>query len=161
MGCCWHRFKLHAPLYVCINQRFELSLDVAQLMGCCWHRFKLHAPMYVCTLYITKDQPGWGFTVKEGVTTIHNTVQPILSQPPAWQQSESSHTWPPLEVTVGPHIPSSSLIQWACYKQTNKSEQWNGKPWLECVTGWHPALKTPVDVQRLTCQSEGKWPTNR
>ena len=46
----------------------------------------------------------------------------------------------PQEVTVGPHTPSSSQIQWTCYK----NEKWNGKPRLECVNDWHPPSKTPV-----------------
>ena len=35
----------------------------------------------------------------------------------------------PQEVTFGPHVPSSSQIQSACYKK------WYGKPRLECVNG--------------------------
>ena len=35
----------------------------------------------------------------------------------------------PQEVIVGPHVPSSSQIQSACYKK------WYGKPRLECVNG--------------------------
>ena len=52
------------------------------------------------------------------------------------QESDAQSVQPPMssaglpqEVTVGPHMPSSSQIQWARYKK------WNGKPRLECVGG--------------------------
>ena len=32
---------------------------------------------------VTKDQPGWGFTVKQDATTIHDDSAPMRSQPPA------------------------------------------------------------------------------
>ena len=38
------------------------------------------------------------------------TVRPIRSQPPAWQ-------WRYQEMTVRPQMPSSSQIQWDCYKK--------------------------------------------
>ena len=72
---------------------------------------------------VTKDQSGWSFTVKHSAATIQSmkTVQPIRSQPPAWQwrwkQSPMPSAGLPQEVTVGPHMPSSSQIQWACYKK--------------------------------------------
>ena len=40
-----------------------------------------------------------------------------------------------------------------------KSEQWNGKHRLECVSGWHPPSKTPVGVLPWTCRIERKWPS--
>ena len=49
------------------------------------------------------------------------TVQPIRSQPPAWQWRWKHSPMPsaglPQWVTVGPHMPSSSQIQWACSKK--------------------------------------------
>ena len=70
---------------------------------------------------VTKDQSGWGFTVKQDATTPMKTVQPVRSQPPAWQwrwkQSPMPSAGLPQEVTVGPHTPSSSQIQWTWYKQ--------------------------------------------
>ena len=44
----------------------------------------------------------------------------------------------PYGVTGRQHMPSSSQIQWACYK--------NGKPRLTSDSVWHPPLKTPLDV---------------
>ena len=49
------------------------------------------------------------------------TVQPIRSQPPAWQwrwkQSPMPSAGLPQEVTVRSHMPSYSQIQWACYRK--------------------------------------------
>ena len=68
------------------------------------------------------------------------TVQSIRSQPPlslTMEVEEITHAlrWIASKVTVGLHMPSSSQIQWACYKKRN------GKPRLECVNGRHtPAV---------------------
>ena len=71
------------------------------------------------------------------------TVQPIRYQPPAWRwrwkQSPMSSAGLPQEVTVKPHMPSSSQIQWAWQK-------WNWKAKLECVSGRPPPSKPPVGV---------------
>ena len=66
-----------------------------------------------------KDQSGWGFTVKQGATAIHEDSAGLNLQ--LDNGGGSSHPCPPVglpqEVTVGPHMPSSSLIQRACYKK--------------------------------------------
>ena len=60
---------------------------------------------------VSKDQLGWGFTVKQGATTTHEDSA-------AYAVPTSSLTMDPCplldcftKVTVGPHIPSSSEIQ--------------------------------------------------
>ena len=70
---------------------------------------------------ITKDQTGWDFTVKQGVTTIHeNSVANTVSTSSLTMEVEAV-TMPsaglPQEVTVWPHMPSFWQIQWACYKK--------------------------------------------
>ena len=49
------------------------------------------------------------------------TVQPVRSQPPAWQwrwmQSPMPSAGLPQEVTVEARMPSSFQIQWACYRR--------------------------------------------
>ena len=42
-----------------------------------------------------------------------------------------------------------------------KSEKWNGKPRLECVSGRYLLSKTPVGALSWTCRSEGKWPSRQ
>ena len=85
------------------------------------------------------------------------TVQPIRSQPPAWQwrwkQSSMPSAGLPQEVTVILHMPSSSRIEWACYKKWKVEwEAQTGMCW------WcHPPSKTPVGVRPWTCQNERKW----
>ena len=90
------------------------------------------------------------------------TVQPIRSQPPAWQwrwkQSHMPSAGLPLEATVRPHMPSSSQIQWACYKTWNVERE---LAQTGCVDGRHPPSKTPVGVPLWTCRSEGKWPSRQ
>ena len=64
---------------------------------------------------VTKDQQGWGFTVKQGATTIHEDGLHI--QLNDWggnskrKQSRMPSAGLPQEVTVRPHMPSSSQIQ--------------------------------------------------
>ena len=63
-----------------------------------------------CVHSVTKDQLGWGFTVKQGATIIHEDSA-------VYTVSTSSLTMEMEAVTgalcwiVGPHMPSSSLIQ--------------------------------------------------
>jgi len=80
------------------------------------------------------SQGGASLSIKVRLPSM-KPVQPIWSQPPAsqwrWKQPPMSSAGLPQEVTVGLHMPSSSEIQWACYKK------WKGKPRLECVGGWH------------------------
>ena len=71
-----------------------------------------------------------------------------------WKSSPMPSAGLPQEVTVGPHMPSSSQIQWFA----TKNEKWNGKPRLECVNDRHPSSKTPVGVIRWTYQSG--WQSN-
>ena len=81
---------------------------------------------------VTKDQSGWGFTDKQGAITFTKTVQPIWSQPPAWQWRWKHSPMPsaglPQEVAVGPHhaillTDSVSLLQKV--KSGMGSPDWN------------------------------------
>ena len=80
---------------------------------------------------VTKDQSGWSFMSSKVQLPSMKTVQPIQSQPPAWQWRWKQLPMPsaglPQEVTVRPHLPSSSQIQWACYKVKSGmgSPDWN------------------------------------
>ena len=65
-------------------------------------------------------------------------VQPIWSQPPAWQWTRKQSPMP----SAG--LSSSSQIQWACYK---------------VKSGRYPPSKNPVGVLPWTCRSERKWPS--
>ena len=42
-----------------------------------------------------------------------------------------------------------------------KTEKWNKKARLECVSGQHPPSNTPAGVLPWTCRSEGKWPSRQ
>ena len=73
---------------------------------------------------VTKDQSGWGFTVKQCATTPSmKTVQPLQSQPPVWQWRWKQSLMPsaglPQEVTVTCHH-SNRFNELA-----TKSEKWN------------------------------------
>ena len=89
------------------------------------------------------------------------TVQPIRSQPAAWQRSRNQSSMPsagsPEEVTVGTHIhmPSSSQIQWARYWRWQM--EWDLAQSGMCQWSSSPS-KTPVGVLPWTCRREGKWP---
>ena len=102
---------------------------------------------------VTKDQTGWDFTVKQGVTTIHEDIH-------ADNGGGSSHPCPSLD----------SLKSWqschTCHHSHRRnelairSEKCNAKPRLEFVDGRHPPSKTPVGVVLpWTYRSDGKWPT--
>ena len=100
------------------------------------------------------DEAGWGFTVKQLATTIHeDSVVYTVSASSLTTDDGSSHTYMPSagllqEVTVRQHMPLSSWIQRACYKK------WNGKPGLACVNVRHPPWKThPVGVVSWTGRS--------
>ena len=73
---------------------------------------------------VTKDQSGWGFTVNQGATTIHE-------ESAAYTVSGSSLTISdglPQDMTVRPHMLSPTQIQWACYKKVKSgmgSPDWN------------------------------------
>ena len=56
----------------------------------------------------------------------------------------------PQEVTVRPHTPSSSQIQWACYKK-RKVER---KAQTASVNGRHPSSETLVGVLPCVCRNE-------
>ena len=64
---------------------------------------------------VTKDQPGWGFTVKQGATTIHEDGLNIQLDDRGGNSKRKQSRMPsaglPQEVTVRPHMPSSSQIQ--------------------------------------------------
>ena len=79
---------------------------------------------------VNKDKPGLGFTVKQRTTTIHeenaaNTVS-TASLMIVETVTMSSNVLPP-EMSVKPHMPSSSQIYWACHKKVKRG--------MGCVTG--------------------------
>ena len=118
------------------NQQGVISLDLVKLQTA--------RPHNVCTLtahWPKTSQGGASLSNKVWLPSM-KTVQPIRSQPPSWQwrwkQSLMPSTGVPQKVTVGPHMPSSSQIQWACYKKW----KWNRKPKQECVNGQCPPSKT-------------------
>ena len=111
------------------------------------------------------------------------TVQPIQSRPLFWQwkwkQSPMPSTRLHEEVTLRPHIPSSSEIQWTCYKKVEWEAltgmcQWSTSTFQNCC-GW-TALEMPEWMKmtkqidwwakqpsQVTCVSEvkcwGAWGT--
>ena len=88
----------------------------------------------------TKDRPRWGFTVKQGVTTIHKVGAACVV-------STSSLT---MEVEAVTHA-----LSWIASRGDSQTTlaiiladsvimsllEWNGKPRQECVNGRHPPLK--------------------
>ena len=81
---------------------------------------------------VTKDQWGWGFTVKQDATTIHEDSA-------SYTVSTSSLT---MEVEAVTH--ALRCIDYTCHDRPRfneletQSEEWNGKPRLECVDGQNP-----------------------
>ena len=69
-------------------------------------------------------------------------------KPPGWQwrwkQSNTSSAGLPEVVTVRPHMPSSSHIQWTCHRMW-KIMEWEALTSI-CVNVRYPPSKTPVDV---------------
>ena len=90
---------------------------------------------------VTKDQLGWGFTVKQSATTVQDSA--------AYTVSTFSLTMEVEAVTHALHRFSSggdsqtthAIIFTDSMSLLQKSEKWNGKPRLECVNGRHPPLK--------------------
>ena len=83
---------------------------------------------------VTKEQSGWGFTVKQGVTTIHEDSA-------AYTVSSSSLT---MEVEAVTHAlrwiasrgdsPTTHAIILTAFNETaTQSEKWNGMPRVECA----------------------------
>ena len=68
-----------------------------------------------------KTSQGGASLLTKGRLPSMKTMQPIRSQPPAWQwswkQSPMTSARLPQEVTFRPHMPSSSQIQWACFRK--------------------------------------------
>ena len=103
-----------------------------------WRKRQTARPHSVCTLMAQSpktSQGGASLSSKRRPPST-KTVQSIRSQPPlslTMEVEEITHAlrWIASKVTVGLHMPSSSQIQWACYKKRN------GKPRLECVNGRH------------------------
>ena len=106
---------------------------------------------------VTKDQPGWGFAVKQSATTIHKdgaahtvstcslTIMEVDARNhPCWTASRGdSQTTHAIILTDSMSLPQK--VEW--------------EPRLECVNGWYPPSKTPVGVLPWTCRSERKWPS--
>ena len=64
---------------------------------------------------VTKDQSGWGFTVKQGAPTIPEDSAAYTVSTSSLTMEVEAVTMPsvglPREVTVRPHMPSPSQIQ--------------------------------------------------
>ena len=62
---------------------------------------------------VTKDQSGWGFTVKQGMTIIHedSAANTVSTSSLTMEVEAVTHAGLPQEVIVGPHMPSSSQIE--------------------------------------------------
>ena len=93
------------------------------------------------------------------------TVQPIRYHPPAWQwrwkQSSMFSAGLPLQVTLRPHMPSSSQIQWAYYRMWKV--EWEAQPGMRSTLRTScrcTALDMPEskDVLPWTCRNQRKWP---
>ena len=80
---------------------------------------------------VTKDQSWWGFSIKQGVTTIHKLVLPSLLGPNLEFDSGNGdrNTRSLLQVTVRLKTPNTN---------------WDGK--TKCINVQHPLSKTLVDV---------------
>ena len=57
---------------------------------------------------VTKDQSGWGVTVKQGEATIHEDSAACMVSASSFTMEVEAVTGLPQEVTVRPHMPSSS-----------------------------------------------------
>ena len=110
-----------------------------------------------CVHSVTKDQLGWGFTVKQGATIIHEDSA-VYTVSTSSLTMEMEAVTGALCWTVGPHITvlltdSMSLLQ--------KVKNGMGSPdWNMSMIGTHLS-KTPVGVLPWTCRSEGKWPSRQ
>ena len=106
---------------------------------------------------VTKDQSGWGFTVEQGATTIHEDIAVYAVSTASMRMEEEA-------VTHALGWIASSVDSWNTHaviftdslSLLPKSEEWNWKPRLECITGRHPPSKTPVGLLPWTFRSEGK-----
>ena len=104
---------------------------------------------------ITKDQSGWGFTVKQGATTIHVDSS-------AYTVSTSSLT---MEMEVVTHAlrwiasRGDSRTKHAIILTDSTSLLQKVTPRLECVSGRRPPSKIPVGVLSWTSRSERKRPS--
>ena len=93
----------------------------------------------------------------QGATTIHQDcslhgLNPQLDNGGGSMLSPMPSAGLLQEVTVIPH-----KLYYHPYRFNTlaaKSEEWNGKPRLECAHGRHPLPKTPVDVLLWTCRRE-------
>ena len=97
---------------------------------------------------VNKDKPGLGFTVKQRTATIHeenaaNTVS-TSSLMIVETVTMSFNVLPP-EMSVRPHMPSSSQIYWACNKKVKRGM---GSPHWDVSNARNAPSKTPVDVLR-------------
>ena len=90
---------------------------------------------------VTKDQSGWGFTAKQGATTIHddsaactvstsslNIEVEAVNHALRWIASRGYSQTTHATILTD----SMSLLK---KEKEKKSEKWNGKPRLECVDG--------------------------
>ena len=106
---------------------------------------------------VTKDQSGWGFTDKQGATTIHKNSAANLQLDNGSRSSHHALRWIASRGdSQTTHViiltDSMSLLQ----KVKSGIAGISGPDWN--VDGRHPPSKTPVGVLPWTCRSEGKRP---
>ena len=105
---------------------------------------------------VTKDQSGWGVTVKQGATTIHeDSAANMVSTSSLTVEVEAvihALCW---NASRGDSRTTHAIIL-TVDELATKNKNWNGEPRLEFVSRQHPPLKTPVGVLPWTCQSEGE-----
>ena len=105
---------------------------------------------------VTKDQSGWGFTVKQGATTIHEHSAPYTGSTSSLTMEVEAVThalrW---IATRGDRRTTHTILLRDSVSLLQKVKSGSGKPRLECVDGRHPPSKTNVGVLPWTCWSEG------
>ena len=108
---------------------------------------------------VTKDQLGWGFTVKQSATTVQDSAAYTVSTFSLTMEVEAVTYALRWIASRGDSQTTHAIILTDTMSLLQKSEKWNGKPRLECIDGRHPPSKTPVGVLPWTCRNEGKRPS--
>ena len=103
---------------------------------------------------VTKDQSGWGFTVKQDATTIHedSAAYSVSSSSLIVEVEAVTHAfrW----IASGSDSGTTSVI--IPTDSISLLQKVESEPRLECVDGRHPPLRTPAGVLPWTCRSERK-----
>ena len=108
---------------------------------------------------VANDQSGWGFSVKQGATTVREDSA-------AYTVSNSTLTMEVEAVTLalrwialrGDSRTTYAIIFTDSVSLLQIVQHLNGKPRLKCVNGRHPPSKPPVGVLLCICRNEEKCP---